>query len=72
MSEWRDSLPDHVQVKDDWLVINDETLRLSPKNPEQVEIYGPSGFRLVALSTLGLGPIFLLKELADEGSEEDG
>jgi len=63
---WKDSLPEHVTVDDGWLTFNGEQMRINPSNSEQVEVYSPSGYRTVALSNIPLGPMFWLKELADE------
>ena len=63
---WKDSLPEHVTVDDGWLIFKGEPMRISPNNPEVVEIYSRSGYRTLLLAEVDLWTVYWLKELADE------
>ena len=63
---WKDSLPEDVTVDDGWLIFKGESMRISPTNPEVVEIRSPSGYRTLLLAELDLWTVYWLKELADE------
>ena len=64
--DWKKSLPEDVTVNDGWLTFKGEKMRINPTNAEQVEVYSPSGFRVMALGSLPMGPMYWLKMLDDE------